>query len=276
MVACPSCDADVQNDDRFCASCGAEVTEVRVLAGSGRPIAELRVTGFATHDELAARAPALRPNLTAESGYSDQSEDDEVRRGLRRAPLGVVLGSAAAAVILVATAVIALIASNQGSDEPEAGTTVEHAPAAEIEVPATAPDSADNAGERTSYRAGNLVDGDPATAWRMRGSGKGEQIVLTWPEPVTITEVGLVNGYAKVDDLGEVDRYRQNRRIAEVTWRFDDGTESTQRFESSTELQTLTLDTPITTDRLRIRLDQVSRSGGRNFTAISEIRVTGT
>lgn len=56
---------------------------------------------------------------------------------------------------------------------------------------------------------------------------------------------------------------------------FDDGTEITQEFEGSTDLQAVTLDTPVTTSRVELRLVRVSKPGGRDFTAISELSIVG-
>lgn len=279
---------------------------VRAHAGTGRPIAALSVRaprpadptptspGFATFKDLAERAPQLSGRLDVPpppvdddpAGHTiDQDtdrdtdrEDDapdtpEERPGRRLS--GVVLAAATALVVAVAT--VATAVALNGDDEPGStpAASGELGPAAEIAVPGTAPDGADNSGEPVSYAAANLVDGDPSSTWRAKGSAEGETIELTWPEDVTITEVGLVNGYAKVDDVGGDDRYRQNRRILEAIWVFDDGTEVTQEFEGSTDLQAVTLDTPVTTSRVELRLVRVSKPGGRDFTAISELSIVG-
>nr|WP_246401416.1 discoidin domain-containing protein [Jiangella mangrovi] len=146
---------------------------------------------------------------------------------------------------------------------------------AEVEVPGTAPDGVDGSGNEVSYAAANLVDGDPSTAWRVEGDATDEEIVLTLPEARTISEVGIVNGYAKVDDESGDRRYGQNRRVLAVTWIFDDGTEASYDLEQTTEPQTFTLDAPVETTTVRLRIDEVSDPGGRDFTAVGEISLLG-
>ena len=66
-------------------------------------------------------------------------------------------------------------------------------------------------------------------------------MVFTLPEEAEISEVGLVNGYAKKDTGGSrtVDWYPLNRRILKVEWVFDDGTTVAQDLRSEPVLQTI-------------------------------------
>lgn len=149
--------------------------------------------------------------------------------------------------------------------------------AVSAEVPAVAPASADLAGRRVTFVAANMWDGKPSTAWRMPGDGRGETLVFTLAEATELTEVGLINGYAKIDQ--GTDWYRGNRRIRQVEWEFDDGTVVTQDLVEDPSLQTLTVD-PVTTSTIRLRLVKVSKPGkganGRDNTAISEVRFVGS
>lgn len=153
---------------------------------------------------------------------------------------------------------------------------------AEVDVPAVAAPQLSVSGEQVRYDAVNLVDGDPRTAWRMAGDGTGTSLTITLPQAAVVSRVGLVNGYAKVDDSGSdgsVDWYPRNRRILEVTWTFDDDTSVTQRLQERPDPQYL--DVPdVTTTTLTLTLDRVSdpASGpsGRDYTAISELTVLGT
>ncbi|MFD0804673.1 discoidin domain-containing protein [Nocardioides caeni] len=143
-------------------------------------------------------------------------------------------------------------------------------------VPAVGAPSADLAGQPVTFVAANMWDGDPATAWRMPGSGAGETVVLELGQDTVITEVGLINGYAKTDQ--GTNWYRGNRRIQEVVWEFDDGTRVTQDLRDQRELQTIAID-PIRTGTVRLHLARVSKPGGgparRDNTAISEVRLLG-
>ncbi|WP_199702234.1 discoidin domain-containing protein, partial [Jiangella rhizosphaerae] len=195
-----------------------------------------------------------------------------------RAPVSrAVLAIAAAAAAIVAVMVVVILVARDPADD-DAGDpppAAEVAAGADVEVPGTAPDGVDSAGNTVRYTASNLVDGDPSTAWRVEGDAGGEEIVLTLPAARTITEVGIVNGYAKVDDESGDRRYGQNRRVLAVTWIFDDGTEASYELEETPDPQVFTLDAPVETTTVRVRLDEVSEPGGRDFTAIGELSLIG-
>ena len=61
-----------------------------------------------------------------------------------------------------------------------------------------------------------------------------------------------------------------------MEWVFDDLTRVVQRLDSSTEMQTVEVD-PVVTRKVKIRIMGVSGvpSSGRDFTAISEVDLTG-
>ncbi|WP_198664525.1 discoidin domain-containing protein [Jiangella endophytica] len=195
------------------------------------------------------------------------------RERVSRTVLVIAAAAALIVVVMIAVALITQDPADAGDDETAAAGEV--AAQAEVEVPGTAPDGKDSAGEDVSYTAGHLVDGDPSTAWRVEGDAEGEEIVLTLPETRTVTEVGIVNGYAKVDDDSGDRRYGQNRRVLAATWIFDDGTEASFELEETVEPQAFTLESPVETTTVRVRLDEVSDPGGRDFTAISELSLLG-
>ncbi len=122
-----------------------------------------------------------------------------------------------------------------------------------------------------------MIDGIPATCWRMPGSGAGEEIVLRLAEPTEVAQVGLINGYAK--SSGDLDWYRGNRRVLAVEWVFDDGTTVAQSLAQTRALQTVAVE-PVRTSTIRLRLVEVSAPGkgraARNYTALSDVSVTGT
>jgi hypothetical protein len=196
-----------------------------------------------------------------------------------RAPVsrGVLAIAAAAAAIVVAMIVVILVGREPADDDTgDAAPPAEVAAQADVDVPGTAPEGVDSAGNTIGYAAANLVDGDPSTAWRVEGDAEDEEIVLTLPSARTITEVGMVNGYAKVDEESGDRRYGQNRRVLTATWIFDDGTEASFELEETVEPQVFTLDAPVETTTVRIRLDEVSDPGGRDFTAIGELSLIGS
>ncbi|MAO82116.1 discoidin domain-containing protein [uncultured Nocardioides sp.] len=218
-------------------------------------------------------------------------------RHRRRTPL-VWVGLGVAALLLVVVAVALLTGesvTDPGAPGPAAGTSStggDPAPTADPEplvdlVTAEAPrsdaDSVDiSTGRPTSYEAGNMVDGDPETAWRVDGDASGETLRFTFDEPVTLTSVGLVNGYAKtsVDGSGaEFDLYAGGRRVLQVQWVLDgeavidqalsDGDRELQRVDTGAVEVTV----------VELRLLEVSAPGkgpaARDKTAVSEVSLEG-
>jgi hypothetical protein len=148
---------------------------------------------------------------------------------------------------------------------------------ADIVVPGSAPASVDEDGNPVTFEATNMIDSDPRTSWRMAGDGSGSVVTFTFDDAVTVTEVGLINGYAKTDPPH--DWYAGNRRIEAVTWVFDDGTEVTQDFDEVQDPQMITVDAGETT-KIELRILEVTEPGegtdGRDFTAISDVEFVGT
>jgi hypothetical protein len=149
-----------------------------------------------------------------------------------------------------------------------------------IEAPKPAPPSQDNSGNVVRYDVEQMVDGIPETAWRTPGDATGATITLTFDEPTVLSEVGLINGYAKVgqDAQGILDWYHGNRRVLAAEWRFDDGTVKTQKLGDTTIMQTVSLP-EVETTTVRLRLVKVSPPGpgraSRNYTAISDVQLFG-
>lgn len=161
------------------------------------------------------------------------------------------------------------------------GAPVELASRAAVSAPTPAPPSRDTGGNTVRYVAGNLVDGRPTTAWRMRGDGTGETIRFRFDQPVELRRVGLVNGYAKTGAAprgAAIDWYSSNRRTSSVEWAFDDGSAVTQDLRTTRRMQTMRVDRPVTRT-VTLRLIRVTAPGqgstGRDYTALSEVHLTG-
>ncbi len=173
--------------------------------------------------------------------------------------------------------------SGGGSSEAApTGPARDVAAAATAQVPATAPPNQDVSGRPVRYDAAQMFDGDSTTAWRMPGDGTGALITIRLAEPTEVRRVGLVNGYAKeaVDSQGRTIRwYLRNRRITRVSWSFDDGSVVNQDLRQRPRMQTIKVGAEVTST-ISLRLLDVTAPLpgrlGRNFTAISEIRVKGT
>ncbi|MDN5744339.1 MAG: hypothetical protein L0H31_04380 [Nocardioidaceae bacterium] len=144
------------------------------------------------------------------------------------------------------------------------------------EVPGTAPASRDRGNKPVRFEASQMWDTKPRTAWRMPGNASGRTLSFELGQEAIITQVGLINGYAKKD--GPVNWYRGNRRVLSVQWEFDDGTRVTQDLRNREDMQTIAVG-PVRSQTIRLHLLKVSKPGagpnGRDYTAISEVRFTG-
>ena len=148
-------------------------------------------------------------------------------------------------------------------------------------VPESAPPGQDVNGRPVRYTAAQMFDGDRTTTWRMSGDGTDALITIRLAEPVEVSKVGMINGYAKedVDRQGRTVRwYPRNRRITAVTWSFDDGSVVEQDLRQRPEMQMTKVGSEVTRT-IRLRLVDVTAPMpgrlGRNYTAISEIRIKG-
>lgn len=159
-------------------------------------------------------------------------------------------------------------ANDNGGEQPASGPLQSNG----IAASSTAAQGVDAAGNPVSYDAQNAIDGDPTTTWRTDGDGTGESLTLTFDQPIHVTQVGLIPGYAKVDPTDNTDRFFENRRVLSVEYSFDDGT-ATQSFEEAPELQSIDVDS--VTQSITITITSTSEHGGRDFTPISEVEVQG-
>ncbi|GAB2985058.1 discoidin domain-containing protein [Nocardioides montaniterrae] len=218
----------------------------------------------------------------------------------RRGPL--VLAALLALVVVVAAIVAVKLLSSDGSDKvadtarPKHHATARtvHTPSTrpseinrgpgsdltgdidDIQVPGTATPSTDLRGRPVTFGAAHLIDGDPQTAWRIDGDAAGKSLTITFPQPVQLTSVGLINGYAK--KYPGYNGYLRNRRITEVRWTFEDGSTITQDLAKTTALQTTDVH-PGPTSSVKLEIVSTEATPGPNyrpFTAISELALVGS
>ena len=131
-------------------------------------------------------------------------------------------------------------------------------------------------GKKVSYPLSNMFDGTPSTAYRIAGDASGKEITFTLPEKATISEVGLINGYAKMDP--GANWYDRNRKITKVEWIFDDGTRVDQDLRETTDMQVIGVDDAVTST-ITMRIISVTKHSGPplwNVTAISDVVLRGT
>jgi hypothetical protein len=168
------------------------------------------------------------------------------------------------------------------SDSAAAGDPVEVAGQATAQAPRSAPPNVDAFGNRTTYVAGNMLDGSPSTCWRMAGDGTGASLTFRLAASTTLTRVGMINGYAKNALVGgrKLDWYAGNRRVLSARWVFDDGTTLDQPLRNTRRMQTIDLPTPVTTSTVTLTLVSVGPPGtgrsARDYTAVSEVSLMGT
>jgi hypothetical protein len=143
-----------------------------------------------------------------------------------------------------------------------------------VQATATAPPGTDARGAVVNYAASNLVDGDPTTAWRAPGSAQGVVLTLRFDEPVIVTRIGLIPGYAKVDPADGSNRFFQNRRVHRVRYGAT-GISREASFVDQPELQTVDVVSKPTTE-VTVEILESTAPGDRDYTAVSEIEVMGT
>ena len=146
---------------------------------------------------------------------------------------------------------------------------------AEVVASDTAPDISDGCGGVISFGPENLVDGNPATAWRLPGGGVGETVVVRFDGSFPISEVGLVPGWAQIEPCDGTSRFEQNRRIETVRWTVGEQTLVQELDPDRPELQTVTLEQPVQSPQVTLEILATTADNGSDYTAISDIRILG-
>lgn len=134
-------------------------------------------------------------------------------------------------------------------------------------------------GETIDYGAERLIDGDLQTGWGVSGDGAGRSITVRFADPVHLTQVGLVPGYAKVGpradfDCRDVGAFDLNRVIVRASYRFADGSEVEQTFEPRPEMQSAAVDVVTTSVTITI-LETRLPPGADDDTVLSEVAFEG-
>jgi hypothetical protein len=144
----------------------------------------------------------------------------------------------------------------------------------QVKASCEAPQSTDGAGNPVVYVPEQMSDGTPSTAWRCNGNGIGQVVTFGFAAGTTIAEVGLVNGYAKVDPATGVQRYGEYRRITKVTWAFANGTSFQQSLHDGVETVQKLRIPPQSGDQVTLTIEASTEPGsmanGRDAVLISE------
>ena len=145
----------------------------------------------------------------------------------------------------------------------------------QVTVGCQAQQSTDGAGATVVYAPEQMSDGKMNTAWRCNGNGVGQVVTFGFPADTTIAQVGLVNGYAKVDPASGTQRYGEYRRITKVTWTFANGTSFQQSLHDGVEtVQKLSIP-PQSGGQVTMTIEASTEPGstarGRDAVLISEV-----
>jgi hypothetical protein len=155
--------------------------------------------------------------------------------------------------------------------------SVELAELADAKAGDTAYARYDDCNKRFEYKAANMLDGDPASAWRVSGDGTGTELTFSFEEPHVITAVGLINGHAKKDACSKIDRYPQERRITQVTWEFDGKHALKQKLaDQRPTIQRIAVDS-VVASTVTLKIDAVTAPGEArlDYSPVSEVSLLG-
>lgn len=121
------------------------------------------------------------------------------------------------------------------------------------------------------YDASNVLDRDQATSWveGATGPGIGEQLVLSFSQPINVVRLGLDIGFDRDDSI-----FAANNRVHRVNLLFSDGSKQSIEFADQRGVQYIQLDR-VTTDVIIIIIDSVYAGTKYDDTCIAEVEVWG-
>lgn len=122
-----------------------------------------------------------------------------------------------------------------------------------------------------NYYARNLVDGKQSSVWvegDTQGSGLGAWVELPLPEPTKVTSIKIWNG-----NYYSYDFWQRHNRVKDLEIIFSD--ESVQRVQLKDEMlpEVITIDEPVMTSSVKLRIKGIHRGTTFNDTVISEVVV---
>ena len=126
-----------------------------------------------------------------------------------------------------------------------------------------------------TFVATNLIDGSLSTSWQPARSERGSPlwVRLEFDSPVTVTSVGIANGFQTKDRFG--DEFLLNRRIATGRLRFEDASELPIRFAEDARGYVRFAVPRKATRTVELVVDEMFAGSKWSDLAVSEIEVTG-
>jgi hypothetical protein len=140
------------------------------------------------------------------------------------------------------------------------------------------PPGQDSAGNPFDYGADKAIDNQTDTAWRCGHDGVGQTLTINLSRTTTLTGIGLIPGFAKVDPYDGTDRFYQSRRVSSVQYTLSDGTTINQNFDiADREVQFVSFPSHSTTSVTVTILasvpgSEINGKGAVDKVAISEVR----
>jgi hypothetical protein len=121
------------------------------------------------------------------------------------------------------------------------------------------------------FRAPNLVDGNPATAWIEGGdgAGTGEWVKFEFVSPLTLSRIDVANGY-QVDDS----RFDGDARVKTIEVEYSDGESQVVDLLDTKDIQSITA-LPIRTEWIKLTIYSVYPDYIWADAALSEVRFYG-
>ena len=139
-----------------------------------------------------------------------------------------------------------------------------------------APDSQEANGTPIVFAPGNVLDRNPASAWRCAAPATGQSLTVTLAEATHLTSVGMIGGYDKKDPLTGIDRWPQNHRVRRVRWTFSDGTVVEQDLADARGMQSIDVD--VTTTSVKIEILSTYPPSGQDpkqMVVVAEVQLIG-
>lgn len=149
---------------------------------------------------------------------------------------------------------------------------------ARVSTSRSLPPAVGRTGKRFYYSGSMATDRITYTGWGVKGDASGQTITFRWDRPVTISQVGMINGYKKVDNDSREDRYYQNRRVQRVQWRLGSDTRIMQSFQDGRKSPQMEAIEPVTVSEVTIVIQDTYEPGTykHDDTVISEIYIKGS